>query len=191
MSQAACCFLFFFFQCIDLQKCFAYTFLNCLFKLHSVTKWWSQLVCVGDFLCHQCTTPAAVHTFTAIKCDLPVKLVHTKQNSYCPFPISVFTVHLPSSFLSPLLVAVVFVRLGKITKRRFVRGCSCWNPTRSSWREKGAGGSTTPPYRSQNIRLQSCASLPHTHMHTHPQSTPTPPQHTHKQTLYHVKIQTQ
>lgn len=106
-------------------------------------------------------------------------LVHTKQNSYRPFPLSVSTVHLPSSFLSPLLVAVVFVRLGKITKRCFVRGCSCWNSTRSSWREKGAGGSTTPPCRSQNIRLQSCASLPppptHTHAHTsseHPYPTP-------------------
>lgn len=39
---------------------------------------------------------------------------------------SLSTVPPPSSpSLSPLLVAVVFVRLGKITKSCFVKGCSC------------------------------------------------------------------
>lgn len=111
-------------------------------------------------------------------------VAHTKQNSYRPFPLSVSTVHLPSSFLSPLLVAVVFVRLGKITKRCFVRGCSCWNLTRSSWREKAAGGSTTPPCRSQNIRLQSCASLPHPHTCTHILGAPLPHPSTHTNKHY-------
>lgn len=107
-------------------------------------------------------------------------LVHTKENSRCPFPLCGCTVHLPSSFLSPLLVAVVFVRLGKITKSCFVRGCSCWNPTRSSWREKGAGGSTTPPCRSQNIRLQICASLPHLNTYILRAPLPHPRTHTNK-----------
>jgi len=119
--------------------------------------------------------PATVFNFTHVMCWWHW---YTPCRAVTALFLSVPTVHLPSFFLSPLLVAVVFVCLGKITKRCFVRGCSCWNPTRSSWREKGAGGSTTPPCCSQNIRLQSCASLPHTethqHMHTHPQSSCTP-----------------
>lgn len=38
---------------------------------------------------------------------------------------SLSTVPPPPPSLSPLLVAVVFVRLGEITKSCFVKGCSC------------------------------------------------------------------
>lgn len=72
-----------------------------------------------------------------------------------------------SFHLSPSLLFLQLwrSRLWEITKKRFVRRCSCQSPTRSSWREKGAGGSTARPFYSQNIRLQPSSLNTHTSTH--------------------------